>query len=69
MEVKKSVTHHRQIDKTEQVCYNCQHMLWMIALGLGVRCGENTPPKMIPHLRHTCEKFEFRKKQEDEEQS
>lgn len=57
------------IDKTERVCYNCQHQIWLVALGLGVRCGAGNPPKMIPQLRHTCDKFEFRKKQEDEKQS
>lgn len=49
----------------EKVCYNCRHMLWMVGIGQGVRCGyekenKKTPP-MIPHLRHTCDKFEFKK--------
>lgn len=46
----------------ERVCYNCIHMLWLVALGVGVRCGhkieKDKAPPMIPHLRHTCEKFE-----------
>lgn len=65
----------------ERVCYNCVHMTWLVALGLGVRCSyehnTNTDPKvkpklpMIPNLRHTCDKFkskhehEGQNKQED----
>jgi hypothetical protein len=41
-------------------------MIWLVALGLGVRCRLETPPKMIPHLKHTCEKFEFKNKEENE---
>jgi hypothetical protein len=58
----------------ERVCYNCKYMSWMVALGLGVRCGyeyhTNTNPSvkpklpMVPHLRHTCDNFEFKKKED-----
>lgn len=48
----------------EQVCYNCKHMLWLVAIGQGVRCGYeiNGRPKMImlPSLRHVCDKFEWK---------
>jgi hypothetical protein len=54
------------IKSDEQVCYNCKQMIWLVALGLGVRCRLETPPKMIPHLKHTCEKFEFKNKEENE---
>jgi hypothetical protein len=57
-------------DPNEKVCFNCTNMIWLVALGQGVRCGydfykngitgKNLP--MIPNLRHTCEKFENRKK-------
>lgn len=51
-----------KIKPEESVCFNCKHMLWLVAIGAGVRCGHaidsKTPPPMIPHLRHTCEKFE-----------
>lgn len=50
------------IKREERVCHNCVHMLWMVGIGLGVRCGYETEGKkkltMIPNLRHTCEKFE-----------
>lgn len=51
----------------EKVCYNCKYMLWLVGLGLGVRCGyeyhtseewKAKIPEMVPHLRHTCVKFE-----------
>lgn len=57
----------------EKVCYNCKHMLWMVAIGLGVRCGYEIEgrPKMtmipnlrhpwIPNLRHTCDNFRPKK--------
>jgi hypothetical protein len=60
---------HRNIDPSERVCYNCKYKLWLVGLGLGVRCGHEHltapsgskagKPTIIPHLRHTCEKFEF----------
>lgn len=64
-----------QIKKDERVCYNCVHMLWMVGIGQGVRCGFKTEeqkiPPMIPHLRHTCDKFEnkFEKVIDNEKQS
>ena len=56
------------IAKTEKVCYNCKHMLWMVGIGQGVRCGyefhkngsTTKPPPMLPSLMHTCENFEFK---------
>lgn len=55
----------------ERVCYNCKHMLWMVGIGQGVRCGWNMSPKktppMIPHLRHTCKHFKFRDEQPEPE--
>ena len=44
----------------EKVCYNCKHRIWLIAIGFGVRCGNdkiNGLPKIIPSLRHTCPAF------------
>ena len=64
-------------DKHERVCYNCKYVLWLVGLGLGVRCGYEhitseekeekksmieRKPTPIPHLRHTCERFEFKQK-------
>jgi hypothetical protein len=70
------------IKNTETVCYNCKYKLWLVGLGLGVRCGyehftapsgsKASKPTIIPHLRHTCEKFEFSKQEtisNDEKQS
>jgi hypothetical protein len=63
----------------EKVCYNCKYRLWLVGLGLGVRCGyehfknedDSTKPAIpiIPHLRHTCNKFEFRNEDVNEKQS
>ena len=56
----------------EMVCYNCKYMLWMVGIGQGVRCGylfykngANQKLPLIPNLRHTCEKFEFKKKKDE----
>ena len=62
---------------TEKVCYNCRHMMWLVGIGQGVRCGYEfsinpsgsldfkTKVPIIPHLGHTCEHFEFRKKEKE----
>ncbi len=45
----------------EKVCYNCKHRIWAVAIGQGVRCGNefiNGWPKPIPGLRKSCEAFE-----------
>ena len=45
----------------EKVCYNCKHRIWAVAIGQGVRCGNNIIngfPKLIPGLRKTCPAFE-----------
>jgi hypothetical protein len=48
----------------EQVCYNCKHMLWLVGIGQGVRCGYKIPGgrrmTQIPSLRYTCDKFEWK---------
>jgi hypothetical protein len=40
----------------EEVCFNCEHMMWMVGLGLGLKCRIDY--KSIPNRRHTCEKFQ-----------
>ncbi len=40
----------------EKVCFNCENMMWMVALGLGLKC--RLDKKNIEHRFHTCEKFE-----------
>jgi hypothetical protein len=40
----------------EKVCFNCEHMMWMVGLGLGVKCRINR--MNIPSRLYTCEKFE-----------
>lgn len=49
------------IASDEKVCYNCKHRIWAVAIGQGVRCGNditNGFPKLIPRLRKTCGAFE-----------
>jgi hypothetical protein len=52
--------------KEDKVCANCKYMLWMVGIGQGVRCGYKLKngklPPIISHLRHTCDKFEFKNK-------
>lgn len=56
------MSNHIDIKPDEKVCFNCKHMLWMVGIGAGVRCGYAADSKtlipMIPHLKHTCDKFE-----------
>jgi hypothetical protein len=60
----------KKIDLEEKVCMNCEHMIWMVGIGFGVRCG--LPEKreyggmdpLVPSRRYTCEKFEYKKELE-----
>lgn len=45
-----------------EICFNCKSMMWMVGLGLGLRCRQTTPPKIIEHREHTCDKFESKHK-------
>jgi hypothetical protein len=51
---KNNSTQNPPID--EKVCFNCKHMLWMVGVGQGVKCGIDK--KDIPSRWHTCDKFE-----------
>ena len=42
----------------EKVCFNCEHMLWLVGVGQGVKCGLNR--KDITNRFHSCDKFEFK---------
>jgi hypothetical protein len=50
----------------ERVCFNCEHMLWCVGIGLGVLCKHpaNNPSGgrffAVPSRRYTCEHFEAR---------
>ena len=55
----------------ERVCFNCKHMLWLVALGLGVRCKHpaNNPGGglfPIPSRRYSCEHFESKETMTEE---
>ena len=43
----------------DKVCFNCEHMLWLVGLGQGVKC--ELTRKQIPSRWHTCIKFEKKK--------
>ena len=42
----------------QKVCFNCKHLLWLVALGQGASCGIDK--KSIPSRYHSCPKFEFK---------
>jgi|LakMenE18May11ns_1017448.scaffolds.fasta_scaffold9319669_2 hypothetical protein len=42
----------------EKVCFNCKYMMWLVGLGLGLKC--ELTKHNIENRRHTCEKFEFK---------
>jgi hypothetical protein len=47
-------------EEGQKICHNCKHLLSMISLGQGLRCGHpNKTPKnyMIPSRWSTCEMF------------
>ena len=42
----------------EKVCFNCKNMLWLVGVGLGVKC--ELDKKDIPNRFHSCDKFELK---------
>lgn len=42
----------------EKVCFNCKHLLWMVGIGQGIKCGLDR--KSLPSRYYTCEKFEMK---------
>jgi hypothetical protein len=44
----------------DKVCFNCSHMLWLVGLGQGVKCGLTM--KQIPNRWYTCDKFKKKDK-------
>ncbi len=57
-------TQINQIKPNDQICYNCRYIVWLTALGQGLRCSHPTTrvegklPPLIPSMFHTCELFE-----------
>ena len=53
------------IQPKDKVCYNCEHLAWMIGIGQGLRCTNPHKEKkleMIPSSKHTCELFKSKNK-------
>jgi hypothetical protein len=46
------------LEPDEKVCFNCKYMLWLVGLGLGLKC--NLDKSKIPNRYHTCSKFDFK---------
>jgi len=42
----------------EKVCLNCEHLLWLVGIGQGLKCDLNK--KSIPSRYYTCDKFQKR---------
>lgn len=40
----------------EKVCFNCEHMMWMVGIGAGVKC--RIDKRNIPSRFFTCDNFE-----------
>ena len=53
-------------EKIESICLNCKHLLWLVALGQGLKCGSIDKNKgksgvsSIPSSTHTCKFFEYK---------
>jgi len=49
------------VDKEENVCYNCKHIAWLIGIGQGLKCSnpkKENKLESIPSKFHTCDLFE-----------
>jgi hypothetical protein len=42
----------------QKVCFNCKHMLWMVGVGQGVKCGLTKSD--IPGRLYSCDKFDMK---------
>lgn len=47
---------NRPTSPDEKICFNCEHMLWMVGIGAGVKC--KIDHQNIPSRLYTCDKFE-----------
>lgn len=60
-----------QEELPERCCARCEHVMWIVALGLGVRCGHastrvpNVLPPLLPSRHHCCDLFEKRSGRRD----
>jgi len=48
------------IEPEDKVCYNCEHLAWLVGIGQGLRClnpNKKKKNEMIPSSKHTCELF------------
>ena len=53
------------IEPEERVCYNCEHLAWLVGIGQGLRClnpNKEKKNEMIPSSKHTCELFKLKTK-------
>jgi len=53
--------HGHAFKETDRCCYNCKHILWLIGVGQGLRCGykmqDGVKPPTIPGISYVCENF------------
>jgi len=53
------------IEPGDKVCYNCEHLAWLVGIGQGLRClnpNKEKKNEMIPSSKHTCELFKPKSK-------
>lgn len=55
--------HGHNFQITDKCCFNCKHLLWMIGIGMGLRCGVDYQrtgqrPPAVPSIGHSCERFD-----------
>lgn len=53
---KEKVNENENPKPDEKVCFNCKNMLWMVGLGLGIKCRIDN--KSLDSRFFSCEKFE-----------
>lgn len=55
----------------EKICLNCKHLLWMIGIGQGLKCGhperstKTGMPRNIPRRDFSCKLFDRKKEIKD----
>ena len=49
--------HGHWFKTTDRCCFNCKHLMWMIGVGQGLRCGYTEDRMMIPSISYVCDDF------------
>ena len=62
--------HGHSFKDTDRCCFNCKHLIWLIGVGQGLRCGIDfsnkvvEAPPSVPSIGHVCDRFNGYRREE-----